>query len=245
MDTRNDRATWIKGGTAQCRVPPKLRLQPQRLVLLGAPGVGKGTQAELLCAGLSICHLATADLLRATTRLTDGEQTPTTCEALTGMEQVTAIPEHTMLNLIQERKVCLSCQGGFLLDGFPRTLSQAKALDDLLTQEQIRINAVLHYTLPFEVLIHRLSGRRTCRKCQAVFHITRPPRVAEICDHCGGGLAQREDDFPEAVEARILAYERSAKPLIDYYVGHGTLRTISADGSPERIYARTLAILDA
>ena len=135
--------------------------------------------------------------------------------------------------------------GGFLLDGFPRTLSQAKALDDLLTQEQIRINAVLHYTLPFEVLIHRLSGRRTCRKCQAVFHITRPPRVAEICDHCGGGLAQREDDFPEAVEARILAYERSAKPLIDYYVGHGTLRTISADGSPERIYARTLAILDA
>lgn len=246
MNTRNDRATWIKGGSAKCSIiPPHLRAQPPRLVLLGVPGVGKGTQAEFLCAGLKICHLSTGDVFRAAKCLSDDEQTPSMKEALVHMRHGELVPDETVLNLVRERKVCVRCRGGFLLDGFPRTVPQAEALEQLLQEEQIRIEAVLNYTLPFDLIIQRLSGRRTCQECRAVFHIVaRPPHMPDVCDHCGGILGQREDDLPEVVEARMLAYEKETKPLIDFYLGHGLLRTISAEGSPERIFERTLAILD-
>lgn len=245
MNTRNDRATWVKGGSAKCSIPPRWRAQPPHLVLLGAPGVGKGTQAEFLCAGLKVCHLSTGDVFRAAKSLSDDEQTPPMKEALVHMCHGELVPDKTVLDLVRERKVCLRCGGGFLLDGFPRTVPQAEALEQLLDEEKIRLDAVLNYTLPFAEIIERLSGRRTCQECRAVFHVVaRPPHRPDVCDHCGGILVQREDDLPEVVEARMLAYEKETKPLVDFYVGHGLLRTISAEGSPERIFERTLAILD-
>jgi adenylate kinase len=245
MSDRNDRASWLKGGQARCSIPPKPRRQPPRLVLLGAPGVGKGTQAELLCAGLGVCQLSTGDVFRASKCLPESERSPAMTAAVSRMNRGELVPDTTVLDLIRERARCLSCRGGFLLDGFPRTVPQAEALHELLEHEQLRLEAVLHYTLPFETIISRLSGRRTCVDCKAVFHVSaRPPRVAGICDHCGGQLLQREDDRPEAVEVRMLAYENSTKPLLDYYADHGLLRTISAAGTPERTYERTLGILE-
>lgn len=246
MNGKNDRAAWIKAGGAECSIPPLPRALPPRLILLGAPGVGKGTQAELLCAGLGVCQLSTGDVFRAAKCLCESERTPALNAALAHMMRGDLVPDETVLNLIRERTRCLRCRGGFLLDGFPRTVPQAEALDELLAHENIRLEAVLNYSLPIETIINRLSGRRTCSGCKAVFHASmRPPRVADVCDHCGDGLVQREDDRPEAVRVRMDAYEKSTKPLIDYYAEHGLVRTISAEGTPEEIYERTLAVLDA
>jgi adenylate kinase len=246
MSERNDRATWIKGGEAACSVPAKPREKPPRFVLLGAPGVGKGTQAELLCAGLGVCQLSTGDIFRASKSLAEEERTPAMNEAVGYMKRGELVPDLTVLQLIRERTRCLKCGGGFLLDGFPRTVPQAEALKALLEENQLRLEVVLNYALPMSTIVDRLSGRRTCANCKAVFHVSaRPPRVAEVCDHCGGKLIQREDDRPEAVQVRMEAYENNTKPLIDYYAGHGLLRTISAEGTPEEIYERTLAILDS
>ncbi len=246
MNEKNDRAAWIKARGARCSLPAKPRAFPPRLILLGAPGVGKGTQAELLCAEMRVCQLSTGDVFRAAKSLCPAERSPAINEALGCMECGELVPDEIVLTLIRERTHCLRCRGGFLLDGFPRTVPQAEALTELLAQEHLRLEAVLNYTLPLAILVRRLSGRRTCADCQAVFHVSsRPPHVADRCDHCGGKLGQRADDQPEAVHVRMAAYVHSTKPLIEYYADHGLLRTISAEGEPERIYERTLAILDA
>lgn len=245
MSACNDRASWIKGGQAQCSIPAKPRAHPPRLVLLGAPGVGKGTQAELLCAGFGVCQLSTGDIFRASKSLCGAECSPALREAISYMNRGDLVPDLTVLNLIRERVRCLNCAGGFLLDGFPRTLPQAEALGELLEENRIRLEAVLNYALPIDTIKARLSGRRTCSQCKLVFHVTaRPPKVEGVCDHCGGELVQRADDRPEAIEVRMAAYEHSTKPLLEYYANHGLLRTISATGSPEQIYERTMAILD-
>ena len=245
MSDCNDRASWLKGGQAQCSIPAKPRARPPRFVLLGAPGVGKGTQAALLCAGMGVCQLSTGDIFRASKCLSEGERSPAMTEALSYMKRGELVPDSTVLNLIRERVRCLNCKGGFLLDGFPRTQPQAEALNELLEDNLIRLDAVLNYTLPIPTIVERLSGRRTCANCKAVFHVSAlPPKVSDVCDHCGGALIQREDDRPEAIEVRMLAYETSTKPLIDFYAEHGLLRTISAAGTPDQIYERTMAILD-
>lgn len=245
MTTRNDRATWIKGGTAQCSIPPKLRLQPPRLVLLGAPGVGKGTQAEFLCTGLEICHLATQDILSAGKCLPNGEHSPAMCDALGQLRHGDAVSEQAVLKLLNERLTCLHCRSGFLLDGFPQTVRQAEVLEQLLLDENLHLDAVLNYTLPFDTIVKRLSARLTCQECQAAFNLeVRPPKKSDVCDYCGGILMQREDDLPAAVAERVLTYEKETKPLIDYYLGRGLIRTISAEGTAERIYQRTLSVLD-
>ena len=135
------------------------------------------------------------------------------------------------------------CGDGFLLDGFPRTVAQAQALEALLQRENVALTAVLNYELPLDQIVARLSGRRTCSKCKAVFHVTTlPPRVKDICDHCGGELIQREDDRPESVRVRMAAYEKSTRPLIDFYQKRDLLISIKAEGSPEEIYQRTRAL---
>ncbi len=245
MNIRNDRATWIKGRTAKCSITPKPRLLPPRLVLLGAPGSGKKTQAEYLCAGLGVCHLATSDVLRAAKNLPPEMQTAVTTASLAHLRHGDTVPDRTVLDLVRERIGCLHCQGGFLLDGFPRNVAQAVSLDQMLEQHDVRLEAVLHYTVSLPTMVHRLSGRRTCPACKVDFHPNaRPPKVAEVCDYCGTILMQREDDQPGAIAQRVSDYEHRSKPLLDYYLEHGILRTISAEGSPERIYERTLAILD-
>jgi adenylate kinase len=139
----------------------------------------------------------------------------------------------------------LGCGGGFLLDGFPRTLGQATALQAQLQTDGIVLTAVLSYEMPIAEIVARLSGRRTCRQCKAVFHVTqRPPRVLEVCDHCGEPLVQREDDRPEAITTRMEAYAHSTAPLIEFYQSLGLLTRVSAAGSPEEICSRTLGQLE-
>jgi adenylate kinase len=245
MKTKNDRAIWLKAGGAQCSVPPSPAQRLCRFVLLGAPGVGKGTQAELLSERLGVCHLSTGDVFRAAKSLCAEERTPAIESALGYMKRGELVPDETVLALIGERTRCLRCHGGILLDGFPRTVAQAEALDKLFAREQIGLTAVLNYELPIEQVVARLGGRRTCSGCKAVFHVTtRPPRVEGVCDQCGGKLIQREDDRPEAIRVRMEAYEKSTSPLADYYRRKGLLISIAAEGSPEEIFERTLVALN-
>lgn len=236
-----DRAGWLKGGGADCR--PSVAVSHGkiwRIVLLGAPGIGKGTQADLLCQRLGGCHLSTGDVFRAAKYLPEAEQTEAMKDALHHMQHGDLVSDETVLELIRDRQKCLACGGGFLLDGFPRTVAQAEALDGLLRAQQVRLNAVLNYELPMEKIVARLSGRRTCGVCKAVFHAaTRPPKVAEVCDYCGGALFQREDDLADSVEVRMHAYETSTRPLIEFYRQQGVLVTLSAEGTPEEVYQRT------
>lgn len=245
MNEKRDRVAWIKSNGAQCNVPAQQQESPNRFVLLGAPGVGKGTQAELLCERLGTCHLSTGDVFRAARCLTPEERSPALDDALHFMQRGDLVPDTTVLDLVRERTRCLRCGGGFLLDGFPRTVAQAEALGDLLAREKITLTAVLNYDLPLDKVVARLSGRRTCPGCKAVFHVSaRPPRVQGVCDHCGGSLYQREDDRPEAIRTRMEVYSKSTTPLIDFYQQRGVLVTVEAEGSPEEIYERTLVALN-
>jgi len=231
-------------GTSVCTPPPQRNGNPHRLVLLGAPGVGKGTQAELLCANFGACHLSTGDIFRAAKAMDRRQLTPALLAALEYMRKGELVPDQTVLALVTERLACLRCEGGFLLDGFPRTVAQAEALENLLQREHLPLEAVLSYDLPLEKVVARLSGRRTCPNCKAVFHVeAQPPKVSGVCDHCGGILYQREDDRPEAVRVRMKAYESSTAPLIDFYKRRSLLLSIPADGTPEEIFQRTLKAL--
>ena len=241
MLLKHDRTAWLKGGTAVCEMPPRQPVGPAwRIILLGAPGIGKGTQAELLCERLGTCHLSTGDVFRTAKCLTEQEQTDSMKAALKFMRQGALVPDTTVLGLIADRLRCLRCSGGFLLDGFPRTVAQAEALEKILDKENVKLSAVLNYELPIERIVARISGRRTCAGCKAVYHVsTMPPKIADVCDRCGGSLFQREDDRPESVEVRMKAYEANTRPLINFYEKRGLLVSISADGPPEEIYQRT------
>jgi adenylate kinase len=165
-------------------------------------------------------------------------------QALDFMKRGELVPDTTVLDMVRERVGCLRCQGGFLLDGFPRTVAQAEALEKLLAEERLKLDAVLSYDLPLERIVSRLSGRRTCSACKAVYHLeTRPPKQAGVCDQCGGQLFQREDDRPEAIRVRMEAYEKSTAPLADFYRRRNLLVSISAEGSPEEIFNRTVQAL--
>ena len=247
MSEKNDRAAWIKGGNALCSNPP--RTTPDRawrLVLLGSPGVGKGTQAKLLHEQLGACHLSTGDIFRAAKILSERDRSPALNDALEYMRLGKLVPDTTVLDMVRERLHCLHCANGFLLDGFPRTVAQAEALEKLLQKEKLPLTAVLNYELPLEEIMSRLGGRRTCSGCKAVFHITNmPPRVEGVCNFCGAKLILREDDRPESIRVRMEAYEKSTRPLIEFYQKRGVLVSITAEGSPEEICRRTMSKLDS
>ena len=246
MQQKPDRTAWLKGSTAQCKTGPRETAHPRRLVLLGAPGVGKGTQAELLSDKLGACHLSTGDIFRAAKTLNECERTPAMSRALDCMLRGELVPDEIVLGLVAERAGCLRCRGGFLLDGFPRTVAQAEALEQVLTDQGVSLEAVVSYDIPLEQIVARLSGRRTCSICKAVFHvISRPPRIEGVCDHCGSGLFQREDDRPESIRVRMDAYEKSTAPLTEFYRKRDLLVSIPADGTPEEILERTLAAFKA
>ena len=247
MTTQNktDRAAWLLGPPANCSPLPE-KVEPLwRLVLLGAPGVGKGTQAQLLHQRLGACHLSTGDVFRAAATRDGCLQSPAMKAALEYMRRGALVPDSTVWDMVRERSACLRCLGGFLLDGFPRTLAQAEALNQLMREERLSLSAVVNYELPLDEIVSRLSGRRTCQKCKAVFHVTQqPPKSPGVCDHCGGALYQREDDRPESITVRMEVYDRSTAPLIRFYQQLGLLLSIPATGSPEEICARTLTALN-
>jgi adenylate kinase len=239
----NKRAAWLEGPSATCPTPPELA-RPWRLILLGAPGVGKGTQANLLRERLGACHLSTGDVFRAASKRDGCAPSPAMAAALDFMRRGELVPDSTVWEMVRERSHCLHCRGGFILDGFPRTLMQAELLKELMEQERLSLDAVVNYELPLGEIVERLSGRRTCEKCKAVYHVSRQPsQTAGVCDHCGGRLVQREDDRPESVTVRMQTYERSTAPLIEFYRNLGPLLSVMATGSPDEIYARTSAAL--
>ena len=244
MAAPNERAAWLKGPQAECDLTPRQAPAPWRLVLLGAPGVGKGTQADLLHQRLHACHLSTGDVFRAAGKQAECDLTPAMKEALDYTRRGALVPDSTVWEMVRERSGCLRCGGGFILDGFPRTLAQAESLRHQLDKDAIALTAVINYELALAEIVTRLSGRRTCEKCKAVFHVTgRPPKIAGSCDSCGGALLQREDDRPESIKIRLEAYSRNTAPLIDFYKRLGLLIPVAASGSAEDICARTLTAL--
>jgi adenylate kinase len=243
---KNDRAGWLQGPPAECSVLPGETQSPWRLVLLGAPGVGKGTQADLLRERLGACHLSTGDVFRAAGSRDACERTPAMQAAIEHMRRGALVPDATVWEMVRERSACIRCGGGFILDGFPRTLAQAEALKGHMESENLALSAVVNYELPLAEIVMRLSGRRTCEKCKSVFHVTRqPPKEEGACDRCGGRLFQREDDQPESVAVRLEAYERSTAPLIQFYKDLGLLTSIVAAGSPDEIFGNTITALGA
>jgi len=214
-------------------------------VLLGPPGAGKGTQAGFLARSLGACPLATGDILRAA-RGCPGPPGSTMAEAKKQLEHGDLVSDEIVLALIAERGRCLHCSGGFMLDGFPHTVTQARALDALLDREGIRLDAVISYEVPGDELLARLTGRRFCPQCQSAYHVTtRPPRVPDVCDDCLGPLVHRPDDRPEAAKVRLSAYCATTQPLVNHYRANGLLIPIDASGAPGDIHARTLDALAA
>jgi len=240
-----DRAAWIQGPSANCNPRPVRAQEPWRLILLGAPGVGKGTQADLLHERLHACHLSTGDVFRSAASRAECDQSPAMKAALQFMRRGELVPDSIVWEMVLERSGCLRCGGGFLLDGFPRTLAQTESLKQLMENQRLDLTAVLNYRLPLNEIVARLSGRRTCQGCKAVYHvIERPPKIPDICDRCGEKLFQREDDRPESVKVRLEAYEKSTAPLIEFYQRSRMLVTIGASGSPEEICEHTIAALE-
>lgn len=242
MPHLRDRSTWFHGDSAHCLQPPSAQ-RPRRLVLIGPPGAGKHTQSALLADALGACPLSTSELFRASY---DHSFPPgsAAAEAFDRINRGQLVPDDVVLQLLRDRRACLRCAGGFLLVGFPRTLAQAHALDALLAFERLQLDAVLSYELPSATLAERLTGRRVCSHCHAVFHHTlRPPQQAGVCDHCGGPLEHLPDDRLESVETRLSAHTEAAVPVVSHYAQRNLLLRIDATRSPEEIFQRTLDAL--
>lgn len=244
MNLQRDRSAWLHGPPLVCQSQPVHPTHCRRLVLLGPPGVGKGTQAAFLSATYGACHLSTGDIFRAARQCASTDQSPALHEAIAHMNEGRLVTDETVLEIIRERTTCLSCRGGFILDGFPRTALQAEALEAHLGYEGNALDAVINYELPVDELIVRISGRRLCPDCKAVYHVTsRPPREEGRCNTCAAALITREDDQPDAVAVRQRAYLESSAPLLDLYAERGMLVHIDAHGLPEDVFARTITAL--
>lgn len=241
-----DRAAWLKGDSAACNVPAGNSPRAWRLVLLGPPGVGKGTNAGILSDRLGACQLSTGDIFRAAKTQSDCDRTPAMTDAIGYMRRGELVPDETVLAIVRERAGCLTCGGGFLLDGFPRTVAQAEALQGTLKELGVKLDGAISYELPVAVILSQIAGRRVCRRCGATYHLTnRPPKMAGVCDACSGPVIQRDDDKPEVAQTRLDAYEKSTAPLIEYYRKLGLLVPIDGTGGIEPTFRRTMAALSS
>ncbi len=212
------------------------------LILLGPPGAGKGTQAQRIVAHYHIPQISTGDILRAAVK----QASPLGMRAKGYMDRGELVDDEVVIGIIEERLKAPDCQTGFILDGFPRTTPQAEALQSILSKLGKRIDHVLNIEVETEELVRRLTGRRTCRECGAMFHILfRPPREDHLCDRCGGSLYQREDDREETIRTRLEAYEKQTAPLIRYYREKGLLRSILGLGEEDQIFEQILRVLEA
>ncbi|MCC5031829.1 adenylate kinase [Streptomyces sp. WAC 00631] len=213
-----------------------------RIVLVGPPGAGKGTQAAYLAKNLSIPHISTGDLFRA--NISQG--TPLGKQAQEFMKAGELVPDEVTVGMAKDRMSQADAAEGFLLDGFPRNLDQAKALDEILAAQGIALDAVLDLEVPEDEVVKRIAGRRTCRSNSAhTYHVEyKKPKTDGVCDECGGELYQREDDREETVRKRLEVYHRETEPIIDYYRAQGLVVTISALGKVAEVTERAMAALD-
>ena len=210
------------------------------IIFVGAPGAGKGTQASMVAQKLNMVHISSGDLFRQALE----QGTELGKQVKTYMEKGALVPDEITIQMVRERLSAPDSENGVILDGFPRNLPQAEALDGATGEQGKTIDKVIYIKVPEEELIKRLSGRWLCRQCQAVYNMANsPPGMEGKCDKCGGELYQRPDDKPETVKKRLDVYFAETAPLIDYYRRQGTLMTVEGEGSVEEVTRRIVAAL--
>ncbi len=211
-----------------------------RLILLGPPGVGKGTLASDLSVKYNVPHISTGSIFRRCIR----EETPLGLRAKEYMDKGELVPDEIVINIVTDRLGEEDCAKGFLLDGFPRTVYQAEELDKYLNSKGLSIDKVIDLRADRELLMRRMIGRRVCRSCGQIYHVvTMPTKKEGVCDRCGGETYQRADDTEETVKNRFVVYQSQTAPLIDYYSNAGNLLPIDGSGRPEETLNMTLAAL--
>jgi adenylate kinase len=212
-----------------------------RVIMLGAPGAGKGTQAIRISEKYSIPHISTGDIFRANIK----EGTELGKKASEYIKKGMLVPDGVTIGIINERLLKQDCLRGFVLDGFPRNIAQAEELDRSLNEHHISIDAVINMDIPDEELVGRLTGRRTCLKCGKTYHICNsPPKVDGVCDGCGENLVQREDDNEKTVRERLQTYHSHTEPLIQYYKQKGILYNVFAKGDIDNVTQSIINIFD-
>ena len=213
-----------------------------RLVFLGAPGVGKGTQADKVAVQYRIRKISTGDLLREAVR----NKTPLGLEAKEHMDQGRLVPDSVVIGLVREKLADPSCANGFILDGFPRTVPQAEALEKVLAERSLHLDRVVNFKVSREEIVKRLSGRRSCPKCQTTYHVEfAPSKSGNLCERCGEVLVQRSDDQPEAIETRLSVYEEQTAPLINFYEKQRLLSHLNGAEAVETVYHNLVKALAA
>ncbi|QSX07470.1 adenylate kinase [Alkalibacter rhizosphaerae] len=204
-----------------------------RLVLLGPPGAGKGTQAANIVEAFQIPHISTGDIFRKNLK----ENTPLGLKAKEYMDKGLLVPDELVVDLVQDRLAQEDCKAGFMLDGFPRTVVQAEALDRVLADMDMDLSAVLNIEVDQDLLLKRITGRRICRSCGATYHVEfNPPAKEGVCDLCGGELYQRDDDVEETVAKRLEVYNEQTQPLIDFYNKTGVLIDINGQQDIDKVF---------
>ena len=216
-------------------------MKKMKIIMLGAPGAGKGTQAKKIAEKYTIPHISTGDIFRANIK----NNTELGQKAKTYMDKGELVPDELVVDLIMDRFKEADCANGYVLDGFPRTIPQAEALDKALAANGEKVDFAINVEVPDENIINRMSGRRACVGCGATYHIKyNPTKVEGICDACGEKLILRDDDKPETVRNRILAYNQKTQPLIQYYAEKGLLQTVNGSQPMDAVEAEIAALLE-
>lgn len=212
-----------------------------KIIMLGAPGAGKGTQAKMIAEKYAVPHVSTGDIFRANIK----NGTELGMEAKKYMDQGLLVPDELTVKILLDRVAQEDCQNGYVLDGFPRTIPQAEVLDRALNEIGDKIDYAINVDVPDENIIRRMGGRRACLSCGATFHVEHiPPKQEGICDTCGKELVLRDDDKPETVKNRLDVYHKQTQPLIDFYQEKGILRTVDGTVDMKDVFAAITAILD-
>ena len=217
-----------------------MEMMPVKIVLLGPPGAGKGTQAKSISNRYSIPHISTGDIFRKNI----SEGTPLGIEAKGYIDKGQLVPDEVTINMVKDRLTWEDCKNGYLLDGFPRTVAQAEALQEFLASRDEKLDTALSIEVPSQFILERMTGRRVCPSCGASYHVKfNPPAKAGVCDVCGSDIVQRKDDTEETVSERLDVYERQTQPLIDFYNNRNLLSTVDGTKAINEVFESICGIL--